>query len=84
MADQRATRAAIVWGVLAIAATVATTWGIYLARGALLLIYVSVLLAIGFGPIVRWLELHPFLRLGARRAPRWLAILVVYLAIMGR
>jgi predicted PurR-regulated permease PerM len=83
MADMRAARALIVWAVATLAIGVAIVWGIYLARGALLLIYVSVLLAIGFGPIVRWLERHPFLRLGARRAPRWLAILVVYLTIMG-
>jgi predicted PurR-regulated permease PerM len=83
MADERGARALIVWAVLAAAAVAAIAWGVYLARGALLLIYISVLLAIGFGPIVRWLELHPILRLGARRAPRWLAILVVYLTIMG-
>jgi predicted PurR-regulated permease PerM len=82
MADQRDARALIVWAVLAGAAAAAIAWGVYLARGALLLIYISVLLAIGFGPIVRWLELHPILRLGARRAPRWLAILVIYLIIM--
>jgi predicted PurR-regulated permease PerM len=83
MADRRGTRAVIVWAVATLAISVAIVWGIYLARGALLLIYVSVLLAIGFGPIVRWLERHPVLRLGARQAPRWLAILVVYVAIMG-
>jgi predicted PurR-regulated permease PerM len=83
MHDGRGARALIAWAVLAVAAAAALAWGMYLARGALLLIYVSVLLAIGFGPIVRWLELHPVLRFGARRAPRWLAILVVYLTIMG-
>ena len=46
MADQRATRAPIVWGVLVLAATVAMAWGMYLARGALLLIYVTVLLGV--------------------------------------
>jgi predicted PurR-regulated permease PerM len=83
MADQRGMRAVIVWAVATLAISVAIVWAIYLARGALLLIYVSMLLAIGFGPIVRWLERHPVLRLGARQAPRWLAILVVYVTIMG-
>jgi predicted PurR-regulated permease PerM len=83
MAERRGPRALIVWAVATLAISVVIVWGIYQARGALLLIYVSVLLAIGFGPIVRWLERHPVLRFGARRAPRWLAILVVYVAIMG-
>jgi predicted PurR-regulated permease PerM len=83
MAHEHSPKALIAWAVVAAGAAVAIAWGIYLARGALLLIYISVLLAIGFGPIVRWLELHPILRLGARRAPRWLAILVVYLTIVG-
>ena len=82
MADQRGMRAVIVWAVASLAISVAIVWAIYLARGALLLIYVSMLLAIGFGPIVRWLERHPVLRFGARQAPRWLAILIVYLTIM--
>jgi predicted PurR-regulated permease PerM len=82
MADERRPLALIIWAVLAVGAAAGVAWGVYLARGALLLIYISVLLAIGFRPIVRWLEVHPILRLGARRAPRWLAILVVYLTIM--
>ena len=66
MADQRGARVLIVWVVATLAIGVAIVWAIYLARGALLLIYVSMLLAIVFGPIVRWLERHPVLRLGAR------------------
>lgn len=66
-----------------VAVTVAAAWGAYLARDAILLIYVSVLLAIGFAPIVRAIERQPELHLGARRLPRWVAILVVYLVIVG-
>ena len=51
---------------------VAVLWA---AREALLLIYVSALMAMGFSPIVRVLE-RP------RRVPRWLAILVIYAAIV--
>src|SRR5437764_2291494 len=51
---------------------VAALWA---AREALLLIYVSALIAMGFAPIVQFLE-RP------RRVPRWLAILVIYLAIV--
>jgi predicted PurR-regulated permease PerM len=56
-------------------------WCAYIVRSALLIVYVSIVLAIGFSPIVRILERQ---RLGvAKRVPRWLAILVLYLAILG-
>ena len=49
----------------------------------LLLIYVSGLLAIGFSPIVRLIERQKVLPIGTQRFPRWLAILVLYLFILG-
>jgi len=53
----------------------------YIVRDALLIVYVSIVLAIGFSPIVRILERQ---RLGvAKRLPRWLAILILYVAILG-
>lgn len=56
-------------------------WCAYIVRDALLIVYVSVVLAIGFSPIVRIIERQ---RLGVtKRFPRWLAILVLYLAILG-
>jgi predicted PurR-regulated permease PerM len=56
-------------------------WCAYVVRNALLIIYVSVVLAIGFSPIVRIIERQ---RLGvAKRVPRWLAILILYVAILG-
>ncbi len=61
--------------VATIAATgilLATLWA---AREALLLIYISSLMAMGFSPIVRVLE-------RVRGVPRWLAILVIYVAIV--
>jgi predicted PurR-regulated permease PerM len=58
--------------VAATAILVAILWA---AREALLLVYISALIAMGFSPIVGVLE-----RL--RGVPRWLAILVIYLAIV--
>ncbi len=75
-------RGAIVWAIGAIALAAIFLWIAYQAIDALLLIYVSVLLAIGFGPIVRAIERKPSPHFGTRRLPRWLAILVVYLVIV--
>ena len=58
-------------------------WTLYLARNALLLIYISGLLAIGFGPIVRAIEHQTLVPVITRRLPRWLAILLVYVVIVG-
>jgi predicted PurR-regulated permease PerM len=58
--------------VAATAILVAILWA---AREALLLVYISALIAMGFSPIVGVLE-------RVRGVPRWLAILVIYLAIV--
>ena len=58
-------------------------WCAYLVRDVLLIIYVSGLLAIGFSPIVRLIERQKVLPIGTRRFPRWLAILVLYVVILG-
>jgi predicted PurR-regulated permease PerM len=58
-------------------------WCAYLVRGVLLIIYVSGLFAIGFSPIVRMIERQKLLPIGSTRFPRWLAILILYLAILG-
>ena len=65
------------------ALAVVILWSAYLVRGVLLLIYVSGLLAIGFSPIVRLIERQKVLPIGTRRYPRWLAILVLYVVILG-
>jgi predicted PurR-regulated permease PerM len=80
MADRA--KGLIVWTLAMVMVAIAVSWLVYVARDALLIIYVSVLLAIGFGPIVRTIERHP-VRRGDRALPRWLAILVVYLVIVG-
>jgi predicted PurR-regulated permease PerM len=68
--------------VAAAALGVVLVWTLYLAREVLLLIYVSVLLAIGFGPVVHAIEHQQVVPVG-QRLPRWLAILVVYVVIVG-
>ena len=55
----------------------------YLVRTVLLLLYVSGLLAIGFSPMIRLIEKQRLLPVGEKRFPRWLAILVLYLFIIG-
>jgi predicted PurR-regulated permease PerM len=53
---------------------------VWAAREALMLVYVSALIAMGFSPLVRVIERRPG---ASRRAiPRWLAILSIYLAII--
>jgi predicted PurR-regulated permease PerM len=65
------------------ALAVVIVWALYLARQVLLLIYISMLLAIGCAPLVHAIEHQRVLPVGTRRLPRWLAILVVYLTIVG-
>ena len=79
--SNRNSRGLIVWTLAMVLVTIAVAWLLYRARDALLVIYVSVLLSIGFGPIVRAIERHP-VRRGDRALPRWLAILAVYLVIV--
>ena len=67
--------------VVGIAILLAILWG---AREALLLVYVSCLIAMGFSPLVKQIERpHPPTgERGKRRVPRWLAILSIYIVIM--
>ncbi len=65
------------------ALTVIVLWCAYLVRDALLLIYVSALLALGFSPLVRVIERQKVLPVGSARIPRWFAILVPYVVILG-
>jgi predicted PurR-regulated permease PerM len=70
------------WTIAMAFAALVAGWAMYQARGVLLLVYTSALLATGFGPIVRAVERQRVVPIG-RRLPRWVAILVVYLAIVG-
>jgi predicted PurR-regulated permease PerM len=82
--DRRLTRgvAPAAQAVAVAALGVVVVWTLYLARDVLLLIYVSVLLAIGFGPVVHAIEHQQVVPVG-KRLPRWLAILIVYVLIVG-
>ncbi len=71
------------WTIAMMALAVILLWAAYLVRHALLLLYMSGLLAVGFSPIVRVIERQKVLPIGTRRFPRWLAILILYLAILG-
>jgi predicted PurR-regulated permease PerM len=73
----------IVWTIGMTALAVILLWAAYLVRDVLLLLYISGLFAIGFSPIVRLIERQQLLPIGSQRFPRWLAILVLYLAILG-
>lgn len=66
--------------VLTVAGVVILIAILWAAREALLLVYVSALIAMGFSPLVRWLEQGP--RRARMRVPRWFAILVIYLAVI--
>ena len=76
-------RAHIRWAIFLFFFGVIVLWCAFLARHALLLVYVSGLLAVGFSPIVRLIERQKVLPIGSKRFPRWLAILVLYLVILG-
>ena len=64
--------------VTGVAILLAVLWA---AREALMLVYVSALIAMGFSPLVTLIE-QPHERKGTRRVPRWLAILVIYAVIV--
>jgi predicted PurR-regulated permease PerM len=54
-------------------------WALWEVRDALLLIYISALVAIGLSPLVNDLERKRLMR---QRVPRWAAILVIYVFII--
>ena len=73
----------ILYGIVMTALTAIVLWAAYLVRDVLILIYISGLLAVGFSPIVRLIERQKVLPIGTRRFPRWLAILILYVVILG-
>jgi predicted PurR-regulated permease PerM len=69
-------RRTILWTIAMVFVTVVIVYAAYLARHVLLLIYISALFAIGFSPVVRFLQIRG-------RMPRWAAILVLYVVVLG-
>src|SRR5262245_46242338 len=68
--------------------TVATVTGagllialLWATRDALILIYISALIAMGLSPLVKLIE-RPHRGGARRRVPRWLAILAIYLVVV--
>jgi predicted PurR-regulated permease PerM len=68
--------------IVAITGAVMLLAALWVARDALLIVYVSALIAMGFAPLVTLLE-QPNHTKGAWRLPRWIAILLIYVAIFG-
>ena len=63
-----------------IAVTAIVVFAMWEARAALMLVYISALMAMGFSPIVHGIEHGRFTH---RRRPRWAAILCVYIVLVG-
>jgi predicted PurR-regulated permease PerM len=83
MGREESARRVVLWAVGATAAAFLLLTGAWVTRSALLMIYVSALLAMGMSPFVRLVERHRFFARERRPLPRWLAILLVYVAVLG-
>ena len=68
--------------VLTTIAGVIAVYFLYLLWNVVLVLYVSLMLAVGFSPVVHWIERQRFSERRIR-IPRWLAILILYLAALG-
>jgi predicted PurR-regulated permease PerM len=76
-------RRLIVFGVVVAIAAVILTWLLFIVRSTLVTAYISALFAMGISPLVKLLERQKlFFRIG-QRVPRWVAILLIYAAILG-
>jgi predicted PurR-regulated permease PerM len=78
MEPGRRERRLILFGIASFFGAGLLLFVLYQLRAVLLILYVSLLLAIGLNPAVRWFEHHPFGRKN-RRVPRWAAVLLLYL-----
>jgi predicted PurR-regulated permease PerM len=81
MLTDRDYRRRMIQTVLTVAGVAILLAVLWVAREAVMLLYVSALIAMGFSPLVKLIE-RPSRRDGHRRVPRWLAILVIYAAIV--
>ena len=80
--DGASPKSLIVYAIWMTALVALGLWLAYLVREVLLVLYASLLFAVGFSPIVRLIERQRLLPVGSRRFPRWLAILVLYVFII--
>ncbi len=77
-----APRALIRYALVGFAVTIAVGWALFLTRDAILLVYVSALVAIGLAPLVARLQRRK-LPGTSKPMPRWAAILVIYVCFIG-
>src|SRR4030095_3018997 len=75
-ADHEFTRR-MVRTVLTVVAVIIVLAALWVARSALMLIYISALIALGLSALVR------IIQTGEGRLPRTLALLVIYVAVVG-
>ncbi len=82
MADSEArAHRLILFAVVALLGGTALAWSLFIVRDALQLLYLSVILALGFSPTVRWIEQRPLLG-RKRKVPRTLAVLIGYAGLL--
>jgi len=72
-------RALIRYTLVGLALTAGICWALWEVRDALVLVYISALVAIGLSPLVNAIERKRLMR---QQVPRWAAILVIYLCII--
>jgi predicted PurR-regulated permease PerM len=80
--DRAAQKSLVLYAIWMTALAAVTIWVAFLVREVLLILYISLLLAVGFSPVVRLIERQRLLPVGTTRFPRWLAILVLYVVII--
>ena len=74
-------KALIRYALIGAVVTAALAWTLFLVRDALLVVYISALVAIGLSPLVEGAERRITVR--KYRIPRWAAILGIYCSIIG-
>lgn len=82
MTSPHDSRSLIRYALAGAVVTVILAWALYLAREAVLLIYLSAVVAIGLGPIVGAIE-RTALFGGRIHLKRWQAILLLYVLLLG-
>jgi predicted PurR-regulated permease PerM len=75
-------RRLIVFGIITFFAAILLSWTLYTVRSTLIIVYISALMAMGISPLVGMIERQRVIPIGGR-LPRWLAILIIYAAVIG-
>jgi predicted PurR-regulated permease PerM len=81
-APARDPRRLILVGIVSSIVAALVVWLLYTVRSTLILVYISGMLAMGISPLVRMIERQRAIPIGTR-IPRWVAILIIYAAIIG-